>query len=835
MLQATHMPELLAPAGGPPQFNAAIAAGANAIYCGFGNTFNARRGAQSFTSKTFGEACDRAHVAGVRVYVTVNVAIRADEMPSVLALVRRAWLLGADAFIIQDWGLLHEVRKRWPNIECHVSTQANVHDTRGVAWCRERGAQRVTLSRELSLQEIEQIAKEGVDLECFGHGAICICYSGICMMSSTGGNRSANRGACAQPCRLPYELVDKDGVVLSAPDRGRPLCPRDFYAFDDLAAFARAGVASLKVEGRLKGADYITSVISTYRAQLDDLARGVEPPVEALEERRTRLKRAFNRDFTNAYLKGTSGDELMSYERSNNRGELVGAVVGGRSFGSVKVRRGGAGGGRERLRTAKVAEVDIALDKPVGKGDLLEVRPVGNPSQFLTTHAEHDAKAGEVIRCKTTRVLQQGSLVRVIRSQSALDAGARASSGKVLRRRPVNVRVLARMGQPFEVELATVDGCASAVARGFVVEQARTRAVSKEDLIEHVGRMGTSEFEPVSFEVQMDEGCGMGFSAVHEVRAQACELLRNALLEPYKTRELAAAPSRETVLRDLSEQREQRGASPSPSPSLAGDTPLLCAIATSAEAAHAAVRAGAQRVYAPSDALGMGTWPQGVVPVLDEVCREADHVRLDAWVRAQAPVAVGNVSELALAATRGALPEVRGCVPVHNESCLTALEEAGAAGVWLSPELSFDEIKVLAQWASVPLGVVVLGRTRAMTTEHCVLQVANRCVHDCGACKLRKQSTFLRDDKGNLFPVRTDEHGRSRVYAAQPLDITPQVGMLAEAGVSRLAVDGTLMTTQELEDAVRYAARALEAWRNGKRPAQRRRGHTAGHLFEPIE
>ena len=167
--------ELLAPAGGPEAFNAALAAGANAIYCGLGNNFNARRGAHNFTEETFGEACRRAHLAGARVYVTVNIAVATREIPQVLELIRRAWLLGADAFIIQDWGLLAEVRRSWPQIECHVSTQANVHDARGTAWCRELGVARATLSRELSLDEMRTIAQEGVELEAFGHGALCFC------------------------------------------------------------------------------------------------------------------------------------------------------------------------------------------------------------------------------------------------------------------------------------------------------------------------------------------------------------------------------------------------------------------------------------------------------------------------------------------------------------------------------------------------------------------------------------------------------------------------------------------------------------------------------------
>lgn len=807
------IPELLAPAGGPPQFNAALAAGADAIYCGFGGTFNARRGAEGFDSVTFGEACKRAHLAGARVYVTVNVAIRDDEMALVLGLVRRAWSLGADAFIIQDWGLLREVRSRWPHIECHVSTQANVHDARAVAWCGTLGAKRVTLSRELSLPEIRRIAEEGVELECFGHGAICFCYSGVCMMSSCAGDRSANRGTCAQPCRLPYDLVDERGEVLSLPDRGRPLCPRDFLSFDDLQALCEAGVGSLKVEGRLKAPDYIYAVIGAYRAQLDDLANGVRTDDDSLAARRRRLKRAFNRDFTNAYLMGTSGDELMSYERSNNRGELVGKVVDSRSYGTVKVRRGGSGGGRERLRTAHVAEVDVLLDQPVEKGDLLEVRPVGDPSQFLTAYAQEDAPAGTTITCRTSRAMESGSLVRVIRSQRAMDEGARAAELAVPRKRAVRVSIVAHIGHPFVVGLATLDGTAFAEASGFVVEAARTRSVSAEDLVEHVGRMGASAFDPVEFDVSLDEGCGMGFSAVHKVRAEACELLEREILAPYATRRIAdGLGSVSAYATDAPRTGE----------------PEVCALVNTPAAAQAALDAGCDRVYATVDALGEGTWPSSTVPLLDEVCRERDHGRLDRWVRAGERVAVGNVSELVLAQARGALPEVRGCIPVHNASCLRALQDAGAAGVWLSPELSLAEIERVARASSVPLGIVVYGRTRAMTSEHCVLQVAGRCRNDCAHCYLRTKRLYLRSNEGDFFPVRTDVHGRSRVYASRVTDVVPQVPELLTAGVTWLGVDGTLLSAKEVAAAVRRCVYAIG------RPPQREAGAIAGHLFAPV-
>ena len=834
-LEARGVPELLAPAGGPEPFNAALAAGADAIYCGLGNDFNARRGAHNFDDESFSAACRRAHLAGTRVYVTVNVAIATEEMPRVLELVRRAWELGADAFIIQDWGLMAEIRRRWPEVETHVSTQANVHDARGVAWCRDVwGVDRVTLSRELSLEEISRISREGVELECFGHGALCFCYSGVCLMSSLAGGRSANRGLCAQPCRLPYDLVDEDGRVMEIPgvatqglpekNRGvggtRLLCPKDYCTVDRLAEMRDAGVGSLKVEGRMKAPDYVLSVVGAYREALDALASGSDDE-GAVAARRRRLKRAFNRDFTESYLWGRSDNDMMSYERSNNRGEIVGEVTGSRALEDSVVRRGGGNGGRERMRRHTRADVDVLLSAPVGAGDLLEVRPSDDPTQFLTVNAPADAAAGETVTCRAARPMPAGSLVRVIRSQRALDEAARVADKDVVRRRPVRVRVVAQLGKPFSVELSCADGSASARAEGFVVEAARTKAVTAEDLVEHVGRMGQSPFAPVEWDVELDPGCGMGFSAVHRVRAEACRLLEEALLAPYFSRRL----DRGTV--PLSSGELDKGTVPLSSPE-------VCALVVTPECAEAALAAGATRVYAPADALSEGAWPEGVVPWLDEVCREADHARLDPWVREGEPVAVGNVSELALAAERGAAAEVRSCVPVHNVSALRALEAAGAQGVWLSPELTLDEVCALAREASVPVGLSVIGRERVMTSEHCVLQALGRCVHDCRRCGLRRRRLSLRDIDGRELPVRTDVNGRSRIWSARPLDATPQAAELLAAGVSRLMVDAQLMGATETRSAVERTVRAVEAARAGRRPAPRMNGATSGHLFSGI-
>ncbi|WP_302754392.1 U32 family peptidase [Collinsella intestinalis] len=813
-------PELLAPAGGPEPFYAALAAGADAIYCGMG-AFNARRKADNFTDESFEAACRAAHLAGSRVYVTVNIVIKDEEMSEALSLVDRCWRLGADAFIIQDWGLFFEIRRLMPEVETHISTQANIHDARGTAWCKEAGADRVTLSRELSIDEVA-IIHDAVDieLEVFSHGAICFCYSGVCLLSSfTSRGRSANRGMCAQPCRLPYELIDETGRSWSKPGRERALCPRDTCTADKLPRLLDAGAHALKLEGRMKAPDYVHSIVSAYRAQLDDILAGREISDETAQARYRQLKRCFNRDFTSEYQEGRSGDEMMSYERSNNRGQIVGEVLGSKPLGNTK-------GLKPDDKRRRAAWTKLRLSEPVGKGDLLELRHNDEFDQFLTAIAPEDAQASDSIECRTARPMPAGALVRLIRSQAALDAAEAALKRPVARKRAVDVRVVAHLGQPFTVELTCIDDPAlSGRAEGFTVESAKTRAVSAEDLVEHVGRMGSSPFEAVSFDIQLDEGCGMGFSAVHKVRAAACKALERAILAPYAERVnhlmVQSDPVCPADLNDLGE---------------------VCALVTSLNAAAAARKAGAARVYMTvDDLLAEGLSPascsaEGVIPVLDEVSREADHERLDPWFTPGAPAAVGTISELALGAEIGSVVELRSCIPVHNVPCMRELAARGAHAAWLSPELTLAEIERIApQRGEMTLGLMVLGAPRVMTSEHCILQVAGACIHDCANCRLRARDFKLKNIDGRMLPVRTGLNGRSHLYDGVQLDATPQIPQLLRAGVTRFLVDGTLMNIDMLSRSVARTNRALEAARSGRTPDKRLPGTSSGCLFQGVE
>lgn len=436
------LPELLAPAGGLDQMLAAIAAGADAIYAGLGD-FNARVSAHGFTDDEFARGCAVAHAHGVRVYVTLNVFVFDDELSDAVALGAHALELGADALIVADAGLACALRAAIPGVEIHLSTQAGVHSEGAVRLAAdELGVERVTTARELTVDEIASLCGAGVPIEVFCHGAICIGYSGACEFSALRRGRSAMRGDCTQPCRLAYDLVDEAGESVVAVEGDRLLCPRDYLGIAHLPELVAAGVASLKIEGRMKNPDYVFNVVRAWRHALDMLRDGTwdANAVPALERE---LGRSFNRGFTDAYLRGRSGAELMSFERAINQGVRVG-----------------------RLVAVGHEEVAVELDAAVAAGDTLEIRFYPGvdarpdaPKRWPQVPCPVSAAAGErvVVHCK--RKVDTGCEVYLIRSAGVLDQTA-----AVLERMRAEADAIAPVARAVEVlpfEDVAVDGGAS--------------------------------------------------------------------------------------------------------------------------------------------------------------------------------------------------------------------------------------------------------------------------------------------------------------------------------------------------------------------------------------
>ena len=454
------LPELLAPAGGLDQMLAAIAAGADAIYAGLGG-FNARVSAHGFTDDEFLRGCVVAHAHGVRVYVTLNVFVFDDELADAVALGAHALGLGADALIVADAGLVCALRAAIPGVEIHLSTQAGVHSEGAVQLAAdELGVERVTTARELTVDEIASLCGTGVPIEVFCHGAICIGYSGACEFSALRRGRSAMRGDCTQPCRLAYDLVDEAGESVVTVEGDRLLCPRDYLGIEHLPELVAAGVASLKIEGRMKNPDYVFNVVRVWRRALDMLRDGAwdAADVAALERE---LGRSFNRGFTDAYLRGRSGAELMSFERAINQGVHVG-----------------------RLVAVGHEEVTVELDAAVAAGDTLEIRfyPGADarpdvPKRWPQVPCPVSAAAGErvVVHCK--RKVDAGCEVYLIRSAGVLEQAAAALERMRVEADAVAPNVRAVEVLPFEGVLA--DGIAPVAELAGLAESAEREAFAR--------------------------------------------------------------------------------------------------------------------------------------------------------------------------------------------------------------------------------------------------------------------------------------------------------------------------------------------------------------------
>lgn len=303
--------EILAPAGSKKQLEAAISAGADAVYLGLSN-FSARAGAENFSEEDLHSALINCHKKNVKVYVAINTLIKDSEMKNLLDLIDRIYLLGVDAVIIQDYGLLSLIKDRYSGMEIHASTQMSIHNKDGSLFVKEKGVSRVILARELSLSEIKDISNQGIDTEVFIHGAICISYSGQCRFSINKGKRSANRGSCAQPCRQSYDLFE-NGVFLK---KGFLISPKERSLLDDVKALRDIGVKSLKIEGRLRNEYYVYEVVRQYKNALNNMPHNINP-----------IAQIFNRDgFTSSYIRGKVDSDMITTKSGSNTGIYLGKI-----------------------------------------------------------------------------------------------------------------------------------------------------------------------------------------------------------------------------------------------------------------------------------------------------------------------------------------------------------------------------------------------------------------------------------------------------------------------------------------------------------------------------
>lgn len=829
--------ELLSPAGGPNALNAAVRGGADAVYLGLG-TLNARRNADNFTPDNLREACDYAHLRGTKVYVALNTLVLSEEVPEAIDCAEVAYAAGADALIVQDLGIAKMLSDAFPGCSVHISTQANIHDAWGVRAAALIGAERITLARELSVAEIASLSNEaanyGMQTEVFIHGALCVCYSGQCLMSSMIGARSANRGLCAQACRLPYRLI-RDGAEAKVDAGEYLLSPKDLCGADVMSELVHAGVSSFKIEGRMKSPEYVYGVTRVYRDILDRIT--CEGGSGATSDERRKLESVFSRGFTTAYMEGERGNDMMSYKRPNNRGTFIGRI--------------------ERVRD-KVARV--RCDHPLSAGDVVEFwTSKGRSAQTLSSTFAMNGKYAEIpLDDKSSGVRASDRVFRVRSADAAfspdalepkipVSCSARVEEGELLDIGFCTDEPSHRMAEPqrsiaARLMAAADGGSFRASSKGEEVRAARSKEITIDEVCEHIGRVGQTPFSISEFDVSLTSGVGLGYSQLHRVRSEALSGLEAAILKRYSSRRPCSV--------DTSGIAVPREAAPV-------SQTAVCVLATNPECARAAKRAGASAVYVPAlnyrrgqatyagaraSEASQASYPKDCILQMPSVHHESSgssreaNVGMSPWdyLMPDKPILVESWAGLIRAASEGTLPQAGIGLSVTNELDISLARSFGATQAWLSVELNVDQICRLAERSSLPLGVKISGAQELMVLEHCSLMAYGPCDQNCLECVRRTHSHALRDRKDFDFPVISDALGRTHLYNSVQMDAIQALPRLVRSGVSAFLIDATLMDVEQTAQAVGRLSSALRSISSGGNVSGKLPGATSGHMFRGV-
>ncbi len=771
--------ENLAPAGNWEALERADAAGADAVYLGYA-AFSARAGAGNFDREELEEAIRYAHVRQMRVHVTVNTLVKDGELRQVTEVLRMLRDLHADAVLIQDLGVLRIARRLFPGLTVHASTQMAIHNRSGAEWCRGQGIRRVVLARECPLEEIRRCADTGVEIEAFAHGAQCVCVSGMCLFSSMVGERSGNRGRCAQPCRMVYAYRGRWGAWLS---------PRDLCLRDELPALARSGVTSIKTEGRLKRPEYVAVVAASYRKGLDSLAAGRFEPADSAEKEG--LLQIYNRGgFMKGYALGCEDAGVIWPEGVNHRGVAVG-----------------------RVEEKDGNRIGIRTERSLHDGDGIVVRN-REGERFLTySGAEVGAGGLATVRLRPGQRAAKGD--RVFR----LTDCRQMEEARAMRGRRVTVKLLLRAmpGEPLTLE--ATDGENTVVVAGERVEKAQSRPVTAEELVRNLQKTGGTVFEPGEVRVRT-EGAFVPLAQVNGIRREALSALAEKRIAVFAPDTGGDGTFPEEYL---------------PGESLPGRELPPMAVVRNAEQARSVREAGFRIVWRPEDyreeALRelMGQIEPGDWFHLPDVCEEKTLQMLYRLAESHRDrlggVVLGSAGQLGL---HWSLPRGAGSgIPVMNRQAASLLFEAGCSFVTASPELTGKELAVLLE-GDPPIAVNLYGRTRLMLLHHCPARTAaglTKGHRDCALCDLGDDRALkgqaLEDRKGYRFPLlrqRLPEGCLVELMNALPTDVLDKT-------VLHPAIE---LTTEEAAEA-REVAEAFAAKRKtgGKT--------TGGHWKRPVE
>jgi len=779
--------ELLAPVGHMEGLRAAVANGADAVYIG-GTKFGARREA-AFDHEDLVHAIHFAHLYGVRVYVTINITVFDEEMADLIEYIHFLYESGVDAVIVADLGVARIVRELYPDFKIHFSTQMNLHNRTAVRFARRFGASRVVAARENSLTEIKEMAKARIEIEVFVHGALCVSYSGQCLMSSMAGGRSGNRGACAQPCRLPHEVVQIDsGVRASVGDSmgAYQLSPRDLKTVRNIRALVNAGVTSFKIEGRLKSAEYVAATVRAYRHAIDQALEGKK--IQIPEQMSADLDQVFNRSFTRGFLLKEGGQHWIGPERPGHRGVLIGKVIAAKNQ-------------RATLELSHELHLQDGL-RFVG----LDHTEFGMMAQKMFVNGD-DVKVAHPGLVDLPCPFQPQVGMMVYKTTSA--ELAKRLNDVPLPSIPIYGSVKLRVGEPFEIVVYDLLMNTVTVTSTESAEMANNQGVGEERLRQQLEKTGDTPFffDDIAFEV--DELATIPISTINGIRRDALDGLATQRMNPYPDR----VPSEVKIC-------SPKPLNPLPSPKLAVSVRTLEQLRTICVSEIKIATVYYNDTHTLHEAVRIARAHD--ITLIPQISRVRDDALIKLVIRKLKKlnikyVMVGEYG--LLEALQGSGIEILTDHSFHtnNVQHAEALRQLNVIRCTASYEIHRDQLRSLVKHSPLPFEVVVFGRIPLMVMKHCPIKMAHGDGDGAGnksgngPCLERycQNTTFgLQNKKGFVLPLLQEGACLTEVYSSEHVILLEQLETLARYGVERFR----LSFTNETEVEIVRALHAFSRW-----------------------
>ena len=799
--------ELLAPVGSFEALKAAVQNGANAVYLG-GKDFGARASANNFDRDELKEAVKYAHIRGVQVFVTTNTLRKENEIEDFLEYAKFLYDIDVDAIILQDIGMARLIKRELPDFELHASTQMVAHSLEDVKYLESVGFDRVVLAREVTVEEIKYICDNcKADIEVFVHGALCVCYSGQCLMSSMIGNRSGNRGRCAQPCRQRYELIDVyTGEVVNS-NGDYLLSPRDLNAIEEIDKVIDAGVHSLKIEGRMKRPEYVATVIDGYRKTIDEYL--TTNKLNVSDETINDLYTIFNRKFTKGLLLGDVGKDMMNSQLPNNQGLYVGTVV-------------------DYNKKAKRLKIKLANTLKKGDGINLGGGTIGRI--IKNGNIETIGYKGETIELDFVGEARKGQIVFKTSDSELMDrVQATFTQDKEFVKNIIDAKITIKLGQKPILTLKDRHSNEATIEGDKIVEEAMKVALSKEKVETQLRKLGNTPYELDLLEIELDDNVSLPISLLNQMRRDCIELLDKERVSiknrKYKNKIVKYKP----VLYNRNKQQE------------------ISVKVKNLEQLESALECGVDRIYYEDTntidkAMRLAMkYNKKVIYSAPRIIRNKEYNHLakanNAGVES---VQVGNYGSIDYFKDKKL--NIDYYLNAFNSETINYYKEIGADTLCISQELNINEIKETIKYTDINIESVVYGYTPLMITEYCPMGVIVRdCKKDKRVAKCKESIYALRNSKGDEFRVSQDIFCRSTIYNSNVTCMLDNLYELREIGINVLRLDFTLEDKETVKEVIEAYQEVLSNdYKLGTKATKLynkldEKGTTAGHYYKGVE